>query len=113
MLVVLFVAVSMAAGCGRRQTSRSGTAHQLKRSELTAAEQKYGVAPTPDPTVTYQADVIVVGGGADAIRAQSPNGFIWTIDAGAPHAADLAAGKIMFLTNRAVGRVLDVRKEGG
>jgi hypothetical protein len=57
--------------------------------------------------------VIVVGGGADAIRAQSSNGFIWTIDGHAPHAADLAPGKIFFLTNRAVGRVLDIRNDHG
>jgi hypothetical protein len=84
----------------------------LKKSEMTRAEQKYGIAPTPDPSVTYQPDVIVVGGGADAIRAQSSNGFIWTIDAHAPHASELVPGKIFFLTGRAVGRVLDVRKDG-
>jgi hypothetical protein len=85
----------------------------LKKSELTAAEQKYGIAPIPGPSVTYQPDVIVVGGGGDAIRAQSSNGFIWTIDANAPRAAELVPGKILFMTNRAVGRVLDIRKDGG
>jgi hypothetical protein len=80
---------------------------------MTAAEVKYGIAPTSDPTVTYQPDVVIVGGGGEAIRSQSPNGFIWTIDAGAPHAGELAPGKVFFMTNRAVGRVLDVRKDGG
>jgi hypothetical protein len=84
----------------------------LKKSEMTVAEQKYGIAPIPDPSVTYQPEVIVVGGGAEAIRAQSTNGFVWTIDGRAPHAAELVPGKIFFLTNRAVGRVLDVRKDG-
>lgn len=112
-LVVLFVAIAIVAGCGRRRPSRSGPARQLKKSELSVAEQKYGIAPIPDPSVTYQPDVIVVGGGADAIRAQSSNGFIWTIDGNAPHAAELAEGKIIFLTNRAVGRVLQVHKDGG
>lgn len=111
-LVVLFIAVAILAGCGRRPSSRSGPARQLKKSELTVAEQKYGIAPTPDPSVTYQPDVIIVGGGADAVRAQSSNGFIWTIDGSAAHAAELVPGKIFFLTGRAVGRVLDVRKEG-
>jgi len=110
---VLFVALAVVAGCGRRRSGRSGPARQLKKSELSVAEQKYGIAPTPDPSVTYQPDVIVVGGGADAIRAQSANGFIWTIDGNAPHAAELVAGKIFFMTGRAVGRVLDVRKDGG
>jgi hypothetical protein len=80
---------------------------------MTAAEVKYGIAPVPDETVTYQPEVIVVGGGAEAIREQSTNGFIWTIDASAPRAAELEPGKVFFMTNRAVGRVLDVRKDGG
>ena len=110
---MLVVAIAVVSGCGRRRSSRSGPARQLKKSELTVAEQKYGIAPIPGPSVTYQPDVIVVGGGGDAIRAQSSNGFIWTIDAKAPRAAELVPGKIFFMTNRAVGRVLDVRKDGG
>jgi hypothetical protein len=111
-LVVLFLGLAIVAGCGRRRSSRSGAAHQLKKSEMSLAEQKYGIAPIPDSSVTYQPDVIVVGGGADAIRAESSNGFIWTIDGNAPHAVDLVPGKIFFLTGRAVGRVLDVHKDG-
>jgi hypothetical protein len=109
---VLVIAIAVIAGCGRRRPARSGPARQLKKSELSVAEQKYGIAPTPDPSVTYQPDVIIVGGGADAIRAQSANGFIWTIEGNAPHAAELVPGKIFFMTGRAVGRVLDVRKDG-
>jgi hypothetical protein len=89
-----------------------GPPRQLKRSELTEAELKYGIAPIPDSTVTYQPEVIVVGGGAAAIRSQYPNGFMWTIDGDAPRARELAPGKIFFMTDRAVGRVLDVRKDG-
>jgi hypothetical protein len=100
-----------APGPGPGARPKSG--RQIKRSEMTAAELKYGIAPTPDPSVTYRPDVVIVGGGGDAIRSQAPNGFIWTIDASAPHAAELAPGKVFFMTNRAVGRVLDVRKEGG
>lgn len=80
---------------------------------MSPAEQKYGVAPVPDAAVAYQPDVIVVGGGGDAIRAQSTSGFVWTIDAKAPRAAELVPGKILFMTNRAVGRVLDVRPDAG
>ena len=76
---------------------------------MSEAERRFGVAPVPDATVTYQPDVIIVGGGAAAIRSQDPNGFRWTIDAGAPHARDLVPGKVFFMTGRAVGRVLDVR----
>ena len=80
---------------------------------MTAAEVKYGMAPVPDASVTYQPNVIIVGGGAEAVRALSSTGLTWTIDASAPHAGELAPGKIIFLTNRAVGRVLDVRRDGG
>ncbi|MCU1382469.1 MAG: hypothetical protein JWL71_1166 [Acidobacteria bacterium] len=113
-LIVSLMALAVIAGCGRRpRTSRTGAPHQLKKSEMTPAELKYGIAPIPDATVTYQPDVIVVGGGGEKIRSQSTNGFIWTIDASAPHAEELAPGKVFFMTNRAVGRVLDVRKQGG
>ena len=110
--VALVLAISMVAGCSKHGSSTAGAPHQLKKSDLTIAEQRYGVAPVPDKSVTYQPDVIVVGGGAAAIREQSSNGFIWTIDARAPHADDLVAGKVFFMTNRAVGRVLEVHKSG-
>jgi hypothetical protein len=112
MLVALLIAFAIVEGCGRRRSSRSSSLHQLKKSDLTAAEVKYGMAPMPDPSVTYQPAVVVVGGGADAVRAISGSGLTWTIDAHAPHADELTEGKIIFLTNRAVGRVLDVRRDG-
>ena len=106
----------LVTGCGQRapQSTNAGSApHQLKKSDLTAAQRKYGIAPIPDSSVTYQPDVILVGGGPEAIRSLDSNGFIWTIDASAPRAAELAPGKVFFMTNRAVGRVIGVRKEGG
>jgi len=57
-LVVLFVAMATVAGCGEKpqQSSaaprRSAQAHQLKKSDMSVAEQKYGIAPIPDSTVT-------------------------------------------------------------
>ena len=90
----------------------SATPHQLSRKELSEAQQKYGLAPIPDPSVTYQPDVILVGGGPEAIRNLSADGLVWTIDGSAPRAGELAPGKVMFMTGRAVGRVLDVRKDG-
>lgn len=113
-----FMALAL-GGCGKRSpapadaTARdTKTIRQLRPGELTPAERKYGIAPRPDPSVTYQPNVIVVGGGADSIREQSANGFIWTIDAKAKRADELVPGKVMFLTGRAVGRVLDARREG-
>jgi hypothetical protein len=120
----LLVVLSLLQGCGDRHSTdgRPGdkaspvrdiaTPRQIKRSEMSAAEQKYGIAPVPDLNIEYQPDVILVGGGADSVRSQDGNGFIWTIDATAAHANDLAPGKIIFLTNRAVGRVLGIHKDG-
>jgi hypothetical protein len=62
--------------------------------------------------ITYQPDVVIVGGGAASIRAVSNDGLSWTIDAHAPHAGELAVGKVMFLTSDAVGRVLRVTRRG-
>ena len=120
----LLIAIAILAGCGDRQSSSSApggqsaptrhitTPRQIKKSEMSDAEQKYGIAPIPDSSVEYQPDVIVVGGGAEAVREQHGNGFMWSIDAGAAHADELKPGKIIFLTNRVVGRVLGIRKEG-
>ena len=110
--IVPVLVILVVAGCSRHGSPASGSPHQLKKSDLSIAEQKYGVAPIPDKSVTYQPDVIVVGGGAAAIRGQSSNGFVWTIDARAPHADDIAPGKVFFMTNRAVGRVLEVHRSG-
>jgi len=118
--LVVLAAMALLAGCHKTSPPDSltahrtnGTPHQLTKADLSEAEQKYGVAPIPDPSVTYQPDVILVGGGPEAIRELNPNGFMWTIDAGAPRANELVPGKIFFMTGRAVGRVLDVRKDGG
>jgi hypothetical protein len=131
----MLVVAALASGCGKRADAPSAApsaaspssssssraaaarpantaARQMKKSELSDAERKFGIAPVPDATVTYQPDVIIVGGGAAAIRSQDPNGFRWTIDAGAAHAGELVPGKVFFMTGRAVGRVLDVRPQG-
>jgi hypothetical protein len=112
--VVFFMSFAGLAGCGldkAREAAGAGT-HQLKAGEMSAAERKYGIAPVRDPSVTYQPDVVLVGRGAEAIREQSTNGFIWIIDGSAAHANELTPGKIFFMTGRAVGRVVDVRKSG-
>ncbi|MFI7078929.1 hypothetical protein ACIBO1_16680 [Micromonospora sp. NPDC049903] len=74
---------------------------------------RYGMAPVPHPDLTYQPDVVLVGGGGRAVRSVTADGLTWRIDAAAPRADDLAPGKVMFVTGRGVGRVLDLRREGG
>lgn len=121
----MLVALTTATACNRaRSDGRSasdqsqsdrritGKPHMLKRSELTDAELRYGIAPQVDASVTYQPEVIIVGGGASSIRGLSRNGLVWSIDAAAPHARELVRGKIAFVTGRAVGRVLGVWNDG-
>jgi hypothetical protein len=122
--LTLLTAIGMLAGCGDRQSSNSvaggqsaptrhiTTPRQIKKSEMSEAERKYGIAPIPDSSVEYQPEVIVVGGGAESVREQHSNGFMWSIDAAAAHADELKPGKIIFLTNRVVGRVLAIQKKG-
>ena len=71
------------------------------------AELAYGLAPMADPAgITYQPDVVIVGGGADVVRSVSGDSLTWTLNDSAAHIEDLEPGKVMFLTSRAVGRVL-------
>lgn len=108
----LIAALAVIGGCGRRPSRPTSGGHLVKRSELSANEIKYGLAPARSATVTYQPDVVIVEGGADVIRGLSTDGLVWTIDGNAPGAADVAVGKIIFVTGRAVGKVLGVRREG-
>jgi hypothetical protein len=110
--IALVAALALTAGCGRRPSRPTSGAHLVKRSELSANEIKYGLAPTRSAEVTYRSNVVIVDGGADIIRGLSSDGLVWTIDATAHGAADVAVGKIIFVTGRAVGKVLGVRREG-
>ncbi|PZG20836.1 hypothetical protein C1I95_08715 [Micromonospora craterilacus] len=74
---------------------------------------RYGMAPVPHPDLTYQPDVVLVGGGGRSVRSVTADGLTWRIDGDAPRADDLAPGKVMFVTGRGVGRVLDLQREGG
>jgi len=73
---------------------------------------RWGTAPVPTGAVSLQPDVVIVGGGGTAIRNGTEDGLTYYLDPAAPHAADLATGKVMFVTGRVLGRVLDVRRAG-
>ncbi len=77
------------------------------------ALRTYGYGPSPNPSVTFQPDVVVVGGGPASIRWGSDDGHTWAIDPAAPGASRLQVGSVMLLTSRAVGRVIDLRDEDG
>jgi hypothetical protein len=91
-------AVSRSAGGGREQ--------------WVGNERRYGGSISQYAGVVYQPAVVVIGGGANAIHAESPDGLTWTIDGNAPHAADLRVGKIMLATTFAAGRVLKLTRVG-
>jgi len=69
----------------------------------------YGASPTG---ADYQPDVVVVVGGAAAIRSASSNGLIWTIAKAAPGADKLKVGSVMVLTSVATGRVAAIHDDG-
>jgi hypothetical protein len=78
----------------------------------TLAERAYGCGPAPGGSVTYQPDVVVISGGADAVRARSADGLTWTIKGDAQGADQLAPGKVMLATGLGAGRVLAVNVVG-
>lgn len=122
--VPLIVAVVLLTGCTPPATVSSsdgsspsavasGAAPRVPvTAGLSADDIRYGAAPTRNPMVVYQPDVVIPEGGGHIVRSVSGDGLTWTIDATAPHASEIAPGKIMFVTNRAVGRVLGATRSG-
>jgi len=95
--------VLLLCGCNGRESSGI----DQKQRALT-----YGYGPDPKGSAVYQPDVVIVEGGANAIRSASANGLVWTIDGNAKGARELSVGKIMFATSRAVGRVARIEHTG-
>ncbi len=115
--IALLAATAMLTGCKRTAPPGSaGAATEQSAATpamtLSEAERHFGVSPTFNKDVEYQPEVIVMEHGAEAIRANSSDGMTWTLDASAPHAAEIQKGKILFATGRAVGRVLAVERKG-
>ncbi|MGC9671509.1 hypothetical protein ACNTMW_33820 [Planosporangium sp. 12N6] len=105
-VVVAGLVVIGMVGCG--DTRGGAVAVPATKAALT-----YGNGPVRDPSITYQPDVVFVEGGPDVIRSATGNGLTWTIDAHARGAADIKVGKVMYVTSRAVGRAVEVRRAGG
>jgi hypothetical protein len=82
------------------------------RERWTGKERRFGGSVTHYAGVVYQPSVVVIGGGARAIRSRGADGLTWTIDAKAPGASDLRVGKIMLATTLAAGRVLKLTRAG-
>lgn len=107
----VLAAVTVVAGC-----SDSTTAGQAQQTvtpiKLDPAALHYGAAVAPKPGVTLQPDVVIVEGGGAAVRAVTDGGLTWTLDPAATGVADLAVGKVMFVTGRGAGRVINVSTSG-
>jgi hypothetical protein len=115
-VVLLSVSIG-AAGCGigggaSGHDAGSPSGYSVAGTELREDEFRYGMAPRPHKDVTYQPDVVMVSGGAAAVRSVTADGMTWTIDGKADGASKLVPGKVMFVTSRGVGRVVDARKAG-
>lgn len=76
-----------------------------------SSDSKYGASPQQGSGITYQPDVVLVGG-AGSVKSVSSNGLVWTISGSAPNVGDLRPGKILFASSLGVGRILAISKSG-
>ncbi len=114
MIAAAGLAASLVAACTHNGVSHPTTVpiRSSAVKQLSGQELRYGAGAVPTAGIVYQPDVVVIGGGASAVRAVSGSGLTWTIDANAPGANDLAVGKIMLATSFGTGRVLSLIKTG-
>jgi hypothetical protein len=87
--------------------------HPVKLSDLSDTEIRFGRAPKRGPGLTYQDDIILMEEGDKAIQSFASNGMSWTLDANSPQVSDIQEGKILFATERCVGKVLAVQRNAG
>lgn len=105
LLLVLPLALAACGGSGSTSGPATGTPAPVTGS---AAVDRYGYGPTADGSVTYQPDVVLIGGGPEAIRSVSPDGLTWTFDPAAAGIDGIEPGKVLFASSDAVGRVATV-----
>lgn len=98
--VSIVVCVALLVGC-----AQSGAAPADPRS---GPALEYGLAPHADDGTEFRDDVVLVEGGATSVRSVTADGLTWTLAPEARGLADLAPGRVMFLTERAVGRVIAI-----
>ncbi len=104
-LIAGFVAatVMLSTACGKQTPTGVPPDSQLR----------FGQEAASDLQATLQPDVVVVGGGSRVVRSVSADGLTWRLDPRAANARALAPGKVMLVTDRGVGRVLDVAEDAG
>ncbi len=112
-LAGLLVVLVTVTGCTRGGAGQTGAPDVVVGGQkLTEQEFRYGQGPRPHKDVTYQPDVVLIEAGAEAVRSVTVDGLTWTLDASVRGVSDLVPGKVMFVTSRGVGRVVDVQEVG-
>lgn len=86
--------------------------HPVDPHSLTPTELRFGRAPQRSSAVVYQDSVLIMEEGDKALRSMSSDGLTWHFDANAPHVSEIQTGRIIFATERSVGRVLGVTRTG-
>ena len=99
------------AGAARLLGARFVLDDHSYRAHFERNALKYGASPQENSSITYQPDVVFVGG-ADSVKSVSADGLVWTISGSAPNVNQLKPGKIMFASALGVGRVLAVTSSG-
>ncbi|MFZ0159049.1 MAG: hypothetical protein WAL50_08490, partial [Kineosporiaceae bacterium] len=110
--VAVAMLASSACGSGSPAPGSSPAAAGGPLVNGSAAGDAFGYAPDPAAPVTYQSDVVRVGGGPEAVRSVSSDGLTWTIDARTDGADDLEVGRVMVMTSRGTGRVAALQRSG-
>ncbi|HEY6569750.1 MAG TPA: hypothetical protein VIZ22_05640 [Candidatus Limnocylindrales bacterium] len=120
LLAALFVATCGGSSATPGASAKAGVAPTPTVGDSAAAptptndeaSARFGFGPQPDTSITYQPDVVVIGGGPASIRGVSADGLTWTVDAAAAGMDRLAPGLVMFATGKAVGRVIAMDRQG-
>ena len=114
--VVFSAVLAVVAGCvGSGDGPQGGGASSSDPDTPVSPEivARYGEAAQQSPRgITYQPDVVVVGGGAGVVRSVSDDGLQWTVDRDAKGLSELDEGEVLFLTSRAAGRVVTKESSG-
>ncbi|NEA33711.1 hypothetical protein [Streptomyces sp. SID13031] len=106
---MLVVTLTTLTACGSGPKDSADTSSSGK----VTLEQRYGKAPVKSPKdMTYQPGVVIIGGGPKAIRHVSSDGLTWTMDKSASGMSDLAPGKVMYASSKALGKVVKVEPAG-
>lgn len=112
-IAVLAIAAAVLAGCNGSNGGLSSTSSLPgNQPPPTSTDLHYGAAPQPNGGAVYQPDVVIVGGGGGSVRGVTDGGLTWRLDSQAKGMSELAVGRIMFVTGRGVGRVVDKHREG-